>query len=125
MSNITIEDLHTMYEDARNLPSRSELSIYTESYVFDEDKSVRWNREEVARRNRAYTEDTERLKKAKSDAYELAEEATKHYIMEETGMSRDKANILYSFAWEKYHSYVYDMLTQLDELIELYNNLKG
>ena len=39
------------FERAYNLPTTPTEHTYSENHIFDEDKSVKWNREEVVRRN--------------------------------------------------------------------------
>ena len=124
--SITMEEILKLYEKANKMPYPSNISTYKEDYVFDEDKSVKWNREEVARRNAAYEEDTKRYRAAREAAYADAENATKMYIMERTGLSKKKASILFDYAYEEYRSLsINEMLIMLDSLVDLYNKLKG
>ena len=39
------------FERAYNLPTTPKEHYYSENHIFDEDKSVKWNREEIVRRN--------------------------------------------------------------------------
>lgn len=46
------------------------MSLVKEGYVFDEDKSVKWNREQVYKNNQKYQDEVKRLNQAKIKARE-------------------------------------------------------
>ena len=53
-------------------------------HVFDEDKSVKWNREEVERRNQAMHDEWKAAHEAKGESYQYLYEEIYRYIMEES-----------------------------------------
>lgn len=46
------------------------MSLVEEGYVFDEDKSVKWNREQVSKNNQKYQDEVKKLNQAKMKARE-------------------------------------------------------
>lgn len=62
------------YSDAIKMPTRTSLQKYNSNHIFDEDRSVRWNKDEVIRRNIEADEDTIRLCNARFSAIEGARE---------------------------------------------------
>lgn len=91
--------------------------------IIDEDKSVRWNREEVERLKEAYEEEVKRLKRKQNGAITDATMRAVRLISQEAGVSEEKARILWDFVYEKYHSYG-DMFQYIDEYIDLVNQMK-
>lgn len=124
MSIIIIEDIIKAYREADATPFRTSLTKYSEGHIFDEDQSVRWNKEEVARKNAEYEADDKRCKKLRNDAYNKATELAVQYVIQETGLTAEKASILFSFVWDNCYSCSCDLFNKLDELIELYNKLR-
>ena len=57
-------------------------------HVFDEDKSVKWNREEVDRRNQVIHDEWKSAMEAKNESYQNLDEAIYKYIMEESVYGR-------------------------------------
>jgi hypothetical protein len=57
---------------------------YAENYVFDEDKSVRWNREEVLRRNKEAKDALKSAREMKAESSALLNLAIIKYIMDES-----------------------------------------
>ena len=90
--------------------------------VIDEEKSVRWNREEVERLNKEYKEEFARLTRERGDAINKCTERAIAQIAEETGLSKEKAEILWNFVYERYHAFG-EMFTQIDDYIMLVNDL--
>lgn len=61
------------YNQLKNTPITPSIDKYPIDHVFDEDKSVRWNREQVEWHNGKYTEEFEELtaeRNAKLEQYE-------------------------------------------------------
>lgn len=72
---------------------------YLESHIFDEEKSVRWNREEAQRRN---MDVATKLRAAREEYDRQIEEFWKNvdkYIANEFGISLEGANAIRESAW--------------------------
>ena len=91
--------------------------------VIDEDKSVRWNREEVERLKEVYAEEVKRLNREKNSAITDATMRAVRLISQEAEVSEEKARILWDFVYEKYHAYG-EMFQHIDEYIDLVNQMK-
>lgn len=91
--------------------------------VIDEDKSVRWNREEVERLKEVYAEEVKRLNREKNGAIADATTRAVRLISQEAEVSEEKARILWDFVYEKYHAYG-EMFQHIDEYIDLVNQMK-
>lgn len=67
MSDYYVERLNKL----RNMSCKPVgMSLVEEGYVFDEDKSVKWNREQVSKNNQKYQEEVKRLNQDKMKARE-------------------------------------------------------
>lgn len=91
-------------------------------HVFDEDKSVKWNREQVEDNNRRYLEEVKRLNTEKNRRRDELHERIYKAIQDEVGygLSRRKAMLLWNRAYEDGHSYgIREVVSNLDELMEL------
>lgn len=89
--------------------------------VIDEDKTVKWNREEVERRNKLREEEVKKLNAQKNKMLLEWIDAVKLYIIEETKVKKDKADEIYNYLYGKYHSYgLLEVLANMDELLDLF-----
>lgn len=91
--------------------------------VIDEDKSVRWNREEVERLKTAREEEIKRLNRKKNKAINDATNQVVKLIAKELNTSTDKAQILWDFIYNKYHAFG-EMFNHIDEYIDLILSMK-
>lgn len=91
--------------------------------VIDEDKSVRWNREEVERLKTAREEEVKRLNRKKNKAINDATNQIVKLIAKELNTSTDKAQILWNFIYDKYHAFG-EMFNHIDEYIDLILSMK-
>lgn len=113
--------LYDMADEYSKFSCKPKERKYKIGEVFDDDKSVRWNREEVERRNKLHDEEVKRLNKQKNKMFFEWVDAVKLYIMEETKVKKDKADEIYNYLYGKYHSYgLSEVLANMDELLDLF-----
>ena len=114
-------------------PDHKKFAMYKEGHVFDEEKSVKWNREEVERRNKEYKEEQNRLIKEHKDEWDSMINTVKCLIAEELKSIlpgakaelihpdnlKKKADLIFAKAWERGHSYgIHEVLAEVEELVD-------
>lgn len=93
-----------------------------ENYVFDEDRSVKWNKEQVAINNQKYKEEVAKLNTLKNKARDSVHEDIYKHIQSEVGhdLSRDKAIAIFQYAYEQGHANgITEVKHYLDEIMEV------
>lgn len=99
----------------------NKVKRYSENHIFDENKSVKWNREEVKRKNELYRSirDVERFYN------DIIVYAIKQDIIDTYGINKDQSNIIFERAYDKYHSdgFIYILYESID-LADFYFRLK-
>ena len=123
----SFESLQRMMDEVNRLsckpgPEFKKVAVGT---ILDEDKSVRWNREEVERIREEYTEEVKRLNRERNKKYTEVIEQIVEFISEETGLSNEKAKILWEFTYGHHHAYGDTLFNYLEEYCDLYNDLKS
>lgn len=113
------------YENAEKLPRYSSKKKVRDDHVFDEDKSVRWNREELVRYNQAIDDENKSLAEARYKAHEEAVQGILGYLRQEhQSISEERIKKIYYWAWEKEYDnehridIVIDMADEILEIIE-------
>ena len=91
-------------------------------HIFDEEKSVRWNREMVEKNNADYQAEVARLNTEKNKRRDAILENIYRLIQEDVGhnLSRAKAQRLWAYAWELGHANGFsDVYYHLQDMVEL------
>lgn len=103
-------------------PTRKKLKADT---IIDEEKSVKWNREEVQRQNDLYKEELKDLNTKKNNRRDTLEKEVFEKIADEIkGVSVEKARHIWNYAYEDSHSYgVISVISTVQELIDLFNDV--
>lgn len=91
-----------------------------DDYVIDENKSVKWNREQVLEANQKLIEKIESLKNQNSIAYGEATKKAKEFIRIGTTFSDKQIDMIWDKAYEDGHSQGYDMVLQIAEDMVVY-----
>ena len=122
---ISLDEVRDEYEGAQMFSCKPDETFNRPKIgtVLDEDKSVKWNREEVLRLREAYDEEVKRLNTIKNKMCDNAYGTVLKYISQETGLSEEKAKRFWNFVYNKFHAND-DLFWHLDELIEFYNDLQ-
>ena len=101
------EDLYDVYHMSI-MPNSNLFKIYSEYYVFDEDKSVKWNKEQVKLKNEEYEQEKERLIKLRDKEWqELSNkiarrllETSQVWYPDEIKLSLEQLNLIVLYAME-------------------------
>lgn len=124
----SIYEVRDLYDKAyvgwKHKPDPTKYTHYSEDYIFDEDKSVKWNREQVKKFNREYEAEAQRLRSEEIAARKEADDAIMSYIIESTASNTRYAELLWDYVYDRYHSdSTGNLFYELDEIIELANSL--
>lgn len=98
------------------------------NHIFDEDQSVKWNREQVELNNKKYQSEVARLNTEKNKARDNVLELIYDKIQYEVGhrISRKKAQAIWSYAYEKGHAFGFTSIqSELSDIIDLAITLLG
>lgn len=78
------EEVVKKYNEALALPDKRRVTQYSPSHIFDEEQSVRWNREQVQIRNAELMAEADRISEIKRNAIKEATEDVINYLHQET-----------------------------------------
>lgn len=121
MKVIKIDELIYLSNQYTDFSCKPFCKKYKEGTIFDEEKSVRWNREEVDRRNNLHQEEVKKLNREKNQMYEKLINLIYQYIIQETKVSKERATKIYNYLYEEYHSYgLTECINHLDDLLDLF-----
>lgn len=118
-------DIKCDLEEMANMSCKPSTQKPRTGDVIDEDKSVKWNREEVIRLQNAYEEEVKALNTAKNkrrdDLYKELYKVIRH---EAKGITINDAQQIFQYAYNEWHSYGYnEVFNKLDELIPLISRI--
>lgn len=117
------DDIQLAYETVRSMSCvPKSVKKVKPDHIFDEDKSVKWNREQVEINNAVYRAEVARLFTEKNKARDDVINMIIEKIQSEVGasLSKRKAKAIWEFAYEERHSYgFYDVHAYLFKLIDL------
>jgi len=118
---ITIEELYDMAEQYYNFSCKPKSCKYKPDTVFDENKSDKWNREEVERLNKLHEDEVKKLNIQKSELLTNFVRSVQAYIMQETNVTKIQAKKIYEYLCNEYHSCGFrECLSHLDDLLDLF-----
>lgn len=124
--------LQSVLEDYRNdkykntMPSPYGLQRYSANHVFDEDKSVKWNKEQVVLKNKERTDKREEYRKESNKLENQLREDISNAIAEEYGFNKEQADIILGYAYEQHHSSgYYEVINSLGELCDVFESFKN
>jgi hypothetical protein len=119
------EEVINKYEKATDMPTRPKETTYSPNHIFDEEQSVKWNREEVIRRNEQIKNDRASLQTARFKAIRDAEDEIVNYLADSYPLiSKNKVRKLFDNIHSKFYrdyfnctiEYVIDMCQEYLEI---------
>lgn len=122
MSYKDIEDIrrdfhNNVYAPKKTMPSVKKVK---EGFIFDEEKSVKWNREEVERINKQYEEESKAITREWAEKSKQLRDDVVAYIMGTCGSITPKvAEIIEAFVYAEKHSYMDDYFNWIDDIADM------
>lgn len=112
-----IEKINNGDYDIKNTLNKKQ---YPENYVFDENKSVKWNKEEVVRQN----EEIKKAIKSKFDGQKQFKRDAIQYILSGNKLNEKQAERIYEKGWEDGHSSGYhNVMIEIEDLINFIEDI--
>ena len=125
---IYLSDVANKYRDGdytNKMPSPYEMKVYSKNHVFDENKSVKWNNEQIELKNKERELAFEKYRKESSRLTSLLEADIINAIVYEYKFNNKQANLIYQYAYQEHHSYGYlEIINSLYELCEVFDDFK-
>lgn len=115
----TIKDIMYAYEKGEYNFTEPYPSYLSAGTVIDEDKSVKWNANEVEKRNRQITLDREAWRKRKYEVESKLSKDVVNYLINTWQFNTEQAEILERFVYEDKHSAMSDYFASIDEMAKL------
>ncbi|MFJ8528380.1 hypothetical protein [Bacillus sp. NPDC094106] len=103
------------YQPLQEHPGYKTIS---KDHVFDENQSVKWNREEVERQNELLKQRKEEWKEEKSRLNAKMQKDCIRVLKEDYNLNDAQADKLYWYIYQREHSCMHDFFIYLDEFAE-------
>ena len=125
MSKRLLKDWDEIQNDFEVMQSMSCVPTFKRvpaNFIFDENKSVKWNKDMVAESNANHQAEVARLNTAKNKARDEIYEDIYYAIQCEigNGLTREGAMAVWGYAYELGHAYgIHDIMSNLYDILEL------
>lgn len=105
-------------------PNRYNFPYPKTGDILDEDKSVKWNREEVFRLRDIYNKEVTNLNKQKNNISNTYKDVLCKVLAKEADISRKEADIIWQYAYGEGHSCgIHTCVDTFRDIAEVYNDL--
>lgn len=108
-------DKYRVYKNIYDTSFVSSVKPVAFDHVFDENQSVRWNREEAQRINKIYQLELEEYKRNKYDAQCAFVQSIVDYIRQELSTTGERAWRIYTFCHNEKHSESWEAVLEFVE----------
>lgn len=102
------------------------MQKYKAGHIFDENMSVKWNRDKLAEENKKFQDEVARLNTLKNKGFLAVHELVYQKIQEDIGHDLPRAaaekNFSYAYESRRVHGF-YDVRCELERLVELVSEI--
>ena len=121
----TFDEALDALDRAYDMPTKPSSKKLPENHVFDENMSVKWNKDQVKQHNEARQMQVSELNKERNLAINKATESVVHLIDEYFSgkINEAQAQLIWNYAVEKGHSGgKYEIVAQMQGLLDLFSD---
>lgn len=112
------DEIRVDYDKISNMSCSPSIRKFPDGHIFDEDMSVRWNRDTLAKHNKAVENETRELKEKKCKSLEAIVEEAVGKIAYELSITDSRAKLLWDYARENTDS-SNSLFYELEDLVNL------
>lgn len=98
---------------------------FRENHVFDEEQSIKWNKEEVVRRNNEYEQQRNEYRDDKNRLEKLLKDDMVYNLVYDFDLNQEQAEYTYDIAYAEKHSSMTDVFYYAVELAEYFVKMKA
>lgn len=101
-------------------------NTYSEYHIFDEDKSVKWNKEEVIRQNREIFDFNKALRQERANARTLFDTDLCKAATEEYNVNEAQFNALYAYVLENCTEHPYicvNLIEDVEDIVDFFSTV--
>lgn len=108
------------YVNALNMPRTPDFSKVRADYIFDENETVKWNREKVIENNSRYDKACEDVRRSRTIMLDEATKKIYAYIRQEIpGLCEEAVKAIFEKAKDEADDYEYDLAYNIENYIML------
>lgn len=122
----SLKEVLNDYECYKDMATKPPYEKYPDNYVIDENRSVKWNRDQIKLHNEQWEKERNSIMEAHLVLMETVLDELYETIQYEVGydISKDQAITIWNKAYNSGHSYgTYGILTELNNLIEFVQDI--
>lgn len=126
LSTIYFEDVQDMEHkgEFKNKVPCLTVTLLKDGYIFDEEQSVKWNREQVEAHNTDIKRQKDDYSSGEMKAHAFFADCLKAAITHETGLTLEKAEVIYQKAYADGHSGGYqNVIAYASELCDFVSDI--
>lgn len=120
------EEIMSQFDAYSKMSCKPTFQKVKPDHVFDEDKSVKWNREKAIEINTMYEEQVAELNRKKNAERDRIQDLIYLRIMDDVGygLTKESAKAIWNKAWEDGHPFGFrECIIHAEGLIELVSNI--
>lgn len=122
--NLLVSSYKSFYTNYPGKLNREEYPYPKETDIIDEDKSVKWNKEEVQRLRRAFESKVEELNKYKNLISNAFEDKIIEILAKDNNVSVAESKKIWSYAYSEEHSCgIGTIISCYEEFVSVYADL--
>ena len=121
----TIQEVYSRYrnDEYNNSDPYPSAAYYREGHIFDADKSVNWNKNEVQRRNIDLKSERNEWQKKQAELQKAMADDLVDAIIYEYHFTETQARKIYAYVYQEYHSHASDVFNKLDDVCDFIKQL--
>lgn len=120
-------EIQSEFDRVNGMPCKpTGLQKYKAGHIFDENMSVKWNRDKLEEENKKYGDEIVRLNIERNKGFSAAYELAYQKIQDDVGhdLSRTAAEKIFNYAYDDKHAYgFHEVRWELERLIELVSKI--